>query len=119
MSAGEGDRAIFDVGFDSFYVVLPDGQRMDLPFGRSLNPGHTDKRNYWIHWLAPDFSLAIVGSPTSFLRDGTLKGNVWVLSRTRQVSQKRMSEIASLIKQIGYDPETVEATPETIMKMSS
>ncbi|MCS4490673.1 lipocalin family protein [Corynebacterium sp. ES2775-CONJ] len=60
-----------------------------IPFQRPNRPG-----NYRITYLAPDYSMAIVGSPN--------RSSGFVLSRTPHISDEKWREVRQLIEQRGW-----------------
>ena len=58
------------------------------------------KGDYWVLYLADDYSLAVVGEPERKFG--------WVLSRTPQISDQQLARAHQALAQNGYDPASFE-----------
>ena len=62
-----------------------------LPFARG---------DYWVLYVAPDYSLAVVGNP---------KGTTgWILARAPQISAKQRALAETILSNNGYDIKQLE-----------
>jgi len=62
-----------------------------LPFARG---------DYWVLYVASDYSLAVVGSP---------KGTTgWILARTPRISAKERAKAEGVLSKNGYDVRELE-----------
>lgn len=79
-------------------TAIPDGRnsRLRVKFDglASLVPA-SEEGNYWIIKLAPDYSVALVGTPD--------RRFLWLLSRNRDVSSARLEEYRQAATQLGFD----------------
>lgn len=96
--------AIFRVSFDSFDVIGPGGEKIPLPTDSDMGRMSS---GYWVHWIASDYSLAIVGSPELHSDTDVLQGKVWILSRAPVISADKMALVRKKVSYIGYDPSTI------------
>jgi len=62
------------------------------------------KGDYWIIDLAPDYSWAVVGTPS--------RKYLWILSRTPALDQNVIEDILSRLPAKGYDPERLNMTSQ-------
>jgi apolipoprotein D and lipocalin family protein len=60
--------------------------------------------DYWVIGLAPDYSYAVVGEPS--------REYLWVLSRTPTLAADDRRAIDALLRERGYDPARLVATPQ-------
>lgn len=107
--------AIFRVGFDSFEILGPGGKKIPLPTDTDMGKMSS---GYWVHWIAPDYSLVVVGSPAldiSTEESSQLLGKVWVLSRSPTISAKEMMLVRAEIADIGYNETRVQENPGTVI----
>jgi apolipoprotein D and lipocalin family protein len=58
--------------------------------------------DYWIIGLGEDYDYAIVGTPS--------RKYGWILSRTPSLSQEKLEEIFSLLREQDYNPDDFEMT---------
>lgn len=66
-----------------------------LPFARG---------DYWVLYVAPDYSLAVVGNP---------KGKTgWILSRSAQISAKARENANTILAKNGYDISKLQDVPQ-------
>ena len=115
-------------GSTAEYTLLPDGRirvvnrcfkkQLDGPLKESKGKGEVVdtqtnaklkvwffwpfKGDYWIIDLAPDYSWAVVGTPS--------RKYLWVLSRTPALDQKVLQDILSRLPAKGYDPGRLQRT---------
>jgi len=57
------------------------------------------KGDYWVLYIADDYSLAVVGEPERKFG--------WVLSRTPQISNQQLARANQALVQNGYDPKAL------------
>jgi apolipoprotein D and lipocalin family protein len=60
--------------------------------------------NYWVIGLAPDYRYAVIGEPS--------REYLWVLSRTPTLAADDWRAIEALLRERGYDPAKLVATPQ-------
>jgi apolipoprotein D and lipocalin family protein len=60
--------------------------------------------DYWVIGLAPDYRYAVIGEPS--------REYLWVLSRTPTLAADDWRAIEALLRERGYDPAKLVATPQ-------
>lgn len=60
--------------------------------------------DYWILALDKDYRYSLVGSPD--------RDYLWILARTRSLSEPELLKLKQYAKQLGYDPEKLVMTPQ-------
>ncbi|MBL6426492.1 lipocalin family protein [Maritimibacter sp.] len=56
--------------------------------------------DYWVLYVAPDYSLAVVGEPSG--------STGWVLSRTPQIRQSQLDTAYDVLRKNGYDTSKIQ-----------
>jgi apolipoprotein D and lipocalin family protein len=62
--------------------------------------------DYWVIGLAPDYRYAVVGEPS--------REYLWILSRTPTLAADDRRAIDALLRELGYDPAKLVATPQDV-----
>ncbi|MGR3362670.1 MAG: lipocalin family protein [Maritimibacter harenae] len=60
--------------------------------------------DYWVLYVAPDYSLAVVGEPSGKFG--------WILSRTPQIRQSQLDTALSVFARNGYDTGELRLVPQ-------
>jgi len=62
------------------------------------------KAEYRVIWLEPDYSITVIGR--------TQRDYVWIMARTPQIPEGKLSEIMDFLKGLGYDTAKVQRVPQ-------
>jgi apolipoprotein D and lipocalin family protein len=60
--------------------------------------------DYWVLYLSKDYQQAIVGTPS--------RNYLWILARTKHISDKRFLQLVSIAKSKGYDLTELKRTQQ-------
>lgn len=79
-------------------VAGSNGSRLQVRFGGLAALAPVPKEgNYWIIAVEPDYSLALVGTPS--------RKYLWLLARSRNVNPKKVDDYISKAKELGFATE--------------
>lgn len=64
------------------------------------------KSPYWVLWVDDGYEIAVVGTPNGSAG--------WILSRSKQPSQRLVDKVRSVLSEAGYDLTKLEITPHAM-----